>query len=118
MDQKRLSTNGLSQVKDQSAVGLSQAVAQMNQHLSLSPEASEKHHANNIQVAAPKYRLLDTFFSKDGQIVSETRSGDGDSGVKSPASFKEDEGQSKTANEKQKSPSASETIMTPAEKII
>jgi hypothetical protein len=119
MDQKRHSTIGLSQAQELSAVGHLQAVAHLDQHTSLSPEASEKHHGNKIQGAALKYRLLDTFFSKDGQIVSsETRSGKGNTGVQSPASLKEHEGQSKTANEKQKTPSASETIMTPAEKII
>jgi hypothetical protein len=118
MDQKRLSTNGMSQAKEQSAVGQLQAVVQIDQHMSFSPEAPEKHHGNKIKGGFLKYRLLDTFFSKDGQIVSETRSGDGNTGVQSPASLKEDEGQSKTANEKKKYPSASETIMTPAEKII
>jgi hypothetical protein len=48
MDQKRLSTNGMSQAKEQSAVGQLQAVAQIDQHMSFSPEAPEKHHGNKI----------------------------------------------------------------------
>jgi hypothetical protein len=69
---------------------------------------SEQMNASTRQsVSKPKLQLLNTFFSKDGTIVSENQSNNTNITVQNQDQAREDECNSKGSNEKLKSPSNS-----------